>query len=443
MTYREKLQKYKSRELSERENQELAADIEKQEAISEYLTEQLEEEMGLACEEAGDYKEEDQKRKELSQEKEFETYVKKSIRRSFRKMALAVCGILLAVVLFIQFGLSPLISKFYYDPSKVIRVSYDGGESEVLSNQMSRDLAVYSELKLPGKRRDSVNAVPLGYGTYNIVLNQTVVYGGMRRYGIGGQIKRGRLELYDPDYLTCPFNNIFANYGLEADSGLSYEEQMEKQKEEGYSTWYYGDLETGRQQIEDLEEHKKYRAYVTLKKTMDFSQMNALIKRMHTGGMTGAAELWQGVCVGNSNTSALPLLGYNYEAMLSREVLTKEEAARYPELSLAVIDKEGNMDWEATDAKREDEAVMKKHFQSMLQYLADRPQFMQMMGEAQMEFRGKEGLEMIQRNYSAYMDYVEKNGLTYYGLVCIADKEGMEKMLEDKDILAVVAMETE
>lgn len=443
MTYREKIQRYKRQELSEEELREMAADIEKHEAISEYLTEQLEAEMeyegaGAYCGMTGENRE----LPEVSQEKDFEAYVKKSIRRSFRKMALAVCAVLLVVVLFIQFGLSPLISKFYYDPSKTIEISYDGGYSSVLSNQMSRDLAVYSDVKLPGKKRDSVMAVPLGYGSYNITLNQSVVYAGTRRYGIGGQIKRGRLELYDVDYLTEPSLNLFANYGLDEDTELTYEEQLKKQQEEGYFTWYYGDLESGRQKIEELNENETYRAYVTLKKRLDFSRMNALIKRMQTGGMTENAEIWQGVCVSEDNYGMNSLMGYNREAATNR-VLTEEEAELYPGLSLLVTNADGRVDWDASEAKLEDASVMKKHFQSQLQYLVDHPQFLQMIEEARMEFSGKEGLDLIIRNYQAAIDYVEKNGLTYYGLVCLADKEGMEKMLEDEDILAVVALECE
>ena len=57
------------------------------------------------------------------------------------------------------------------------------------------------------------------------------------------------------------------------------------------------------------------------------------------------------------------------------------------------------------------------------------------------ELRGKEGLKLASLLYTNAIDYVEKNGLTYYGIVCLADKEGMLEMLEDEDILSVVAQE--
>lgn len=408
MTYREMLEKYKRNELTEGERLQIEADVEKQDAISEYLTERLENEFFFDAEEqertwkeAGDSG--CKRKKSAAGEKEFEAYVRKSIRRSFTKMGLIVCGIILVVVLFVQLGLSPLISHFYYDPGKQIEVSYDGGYSSCIENQMSRDLAVFSEVTLPGKMRNSVQVIPMGYGKYGITLNKTVTYAGTRQYGIGGQIIRGQLMLYDADYLKQPSVNLFACYGLEENSDMTYEEQLEAQKEKGEYTWYYLDLDSGREALENLEDHKIYQAYVTLEQRLDFEETNALIKRMDEKELISGGEIWQGVCVSEDNILQ-KMLGYFY----------KEPS---------------------------DEETMQTHFTSMLQYIADHQQFLQMMGEASGEFMGKEGLKLASLLYTNAIDYVEKNGLTYYGIVCLADKEGMLKMLEDKDILSVVAQE--
>lgn len=443
MSYRELIEKYKNHQLEEEEKLQVEADIERQDAISEYLTEKLEEELGADRESfAEDGESKNGKAKDTAQEKEFEAYVRKTIRRFFRKMGLAILAILLGVVLFIQFGLSPFVSQLYYNPGKEIEVTYDGGYSSTITNQMSRDLSIYSEVSLPGKKRDSVRVIPLGYGKYAITLNKTITYAGTRRYGIGGQITRGQMEIYDPDYLSQPFPNVFACYGLKEEEGLSYRKQMEKQKEKGEFTWYYSDLDFGREEVESLEDGKLYQAYVTLNKRMDFSEMNDLVKRMYTKGMTSSGEIWLGVCVSGENYYQR-LVGYNYGLNSNDLVLTEEEKEKYPELSLAVIGEDGWMDWDATDKKQEDEKVMETHFVSMLRYIADHEDFLGMIGEASGEFAGKEGLAYSRMFYNSAIQYVEENGLTYYGAVCLADREGMLKMLEDEDILSVVALECE
>ena len=203
--------------------------------------------------------------------------------------------------------------------------------------------------------------------------NKTVTYAGTRQYGIGGQIIRGQLMLYDADYLKQPSVNLFACYGLEENSDMTYEEQLEAQKEKGEYTWYYLDLDSGREALENLEDHKIYQAYVTLEQRLDFEEMNALIKRMDEKELISGGEIWQGVCVSEDNILQ-KILGYFYK-------------------------------------------------------------------EPSGEFMGKEGLKLASLLYTNAIDYVEKNGLTYYGIVCLADKEGMLEMLEDEDILSVVAQE--
>lgn len=445
MTYRELIKKYKNQELGEKEKSQVEADIERQDAISEYLTEKLEEELGSDMEafaESGEEKNGARETKDTAQEKEFEAYVRKTIRRSFYKMGIAILAVLLAVVLFIQFGLSPLVSRFYYDPGKEIKIADEDGVRYTITNQMSRDLSIYSEVTLPGKKRDSVRAIPLGYGKYDITLNKTITYAGTRRYGIGGQITRGRLELYDPDYLSQPSPNLFACYGLEEQSDLSYKEQMEKQKEAGEFTWYYSDLDSGREEVESLKDGTLYQAYVTLNRRLDFSEMNRLVKRMYTEGMTSSGEMWQGVCV-DENNYMQKLAGYEYHFYSYGLGLTEEEKEKYPELSLEVTGEDGWVDWEATDKKQEDEEIMETHFKSMLQYLADHKEFLKMAGEASGEFVGKEGAKLSGMFYNSAIQYIEENGLTYYGLVCLADREGMLKMLDDEDILSVMALECE
>ena len=164
MKYRKLLEQYQKNLLDEGKKKQIEEDIEKHEAISEYLYTKEEEipELQELLEET-----------EASQEKGSESFaelVNRSIRRAFLKMGTAVLVSVLAVVLLVQFVLPRAISFFYYDPGKDI----GGG-----ANQMSLDMAVYSELFLPGKRRTNVTASAKGYGKYDVDIAQNVSYTGM------------------------------------------------------------------------------------------------------------------------------------------------------------------------------------------------------------------------------------------------------------------------
>ena len=136
MSYREKLEKYKKNQLPEEEKKKVEDEIEKAEAINEYLADKLEEELIEDDEAFQDGNEENtfhEEKDSRMEEKEaqFEEYVKKSIHRIFRKISVGTGAVLLVALLFVQFGLSPLLSLFYYNPAKQIKVKMESdGDSE-------------------------------------------------------------------------------------------------------------------------------------------------------------------------------------------------------------------------------------------------------------------------------------------------------------------------
>lgn len=71
--------------------------------------------------------------------------VNRSIRRAFRRMGLTILAAAFVLILFVQFCLPTIVSCFYYNPAKNI------GDKDYAISKMSRDMAVYSEVFLPGK----------------------------------------------------------------------------------------------------------------------------------------------------------------------------------------------------------------------------------------------------------------------------------------------------
>lgn len=151
MSYREKLEKYKKNQLPEEEKKKVEDEIEKAEAINEYLADKLEEELIEDDEAFQDGNEENTFREEKDsrmeeKEAQFEEYVKKSIHRIFRKISVGTGAVLFVALLFVQFGLSPLVSLFYYNPAKQIKVKMesDGDSGELGKFGVSFELILES-----------------------------------------------------------------------------------------------------------------------------------------------------------------------------------------------------------------------------------------------------------------------------------------------------------
>ena len=113
MKFEDMMKRYVSGQLSIDEAAYVKSEIEKYKVISEYL---YDKEMGddsfLQPEAKND---EECKNQE---ENKVVMLINRSIQRSFLKMGCMVLAITLVVVLFCIYGLSPLLSSFYYNPNR-------------------------------------------------------------------------------------------------------------------------------------------------------------------------------------------------------------------------------------------------------------------------------------------------------------------------------------
>ena len=223
MTYRELLQLYKQGKLDMEKKKQVEAEIEKQDAISEFLYEEgdipdfSDLENGEACFNNLDDKNQKaewqdskidgniekrqgnlQSKREDDFNEQFMKEIRHSIRKAFIKMGTIVGAVVLIFVLCAVFILPKAVSKLYYDPNEAAG-AYEG----MTTTRMSLDLSVYSELYLPGNYRDQVNAVSRGYGEYDIVIPQTYTWTG-KFTSVSGRLVRGKLTLYDNNILSRP-----------------------------------------------------------------------------------------------------------------------------------------------------------------------------------------------------------------------------------------------
>ncbi len=403
MTYRKLLELYKAGELSEDEAETISRDIERQEAIGEYLCETAEtfdialpEE--LPAEEAAD----------------FAKLISRSIRRAFVKLGLVVLVLALVMILFIQFALPKIVASFYYNPAEI--VAGKGTDMEI--SRMSRDLAVYSELALPGQFRDTVYVSDLGYGDYEISIPQTASFTNGRFSSVSGKMEKGKLTLYDTNILKAPYGNIFYWYYVQVNAPGSTltDKPLSSLLTEENSYWHN---ESSQAEVSRMSDSFRTMTFITLKKQMKYEDFITWTKQQ---GLD--SEIW---CVPvNLADRFSENLGFRYRPGSSTSVAKDTES--YPNLFLWRTDI-SEPDYDAMQKNMNKESFMKEHYVSMLRYMADQDQFLNTSSEF--------SLSINQHPYDEIADYIEEHGLVIIGFAAAMTKETAQKLLQDDQVYGI------
>lgn len=432
MTYREKLRRYREGTLDEETRRQVEQDVERHEAIGEYLFETSEipelEEILEKEPEQGENKEggEDGRR---PGEDTFVTLVNQSIRRAFLRLGVATLAAAVIVILLLQFGLPRMVSLFYYNPGRTVEIPGDiskesgGSDTAQAENQMTLDMAVYSELFLPCNERGYVDVEDKGYGVYDISIAQTISYNGSFT-SVSGEIVRGDLKLYDPNVLREPTGNCFAWFQGPADTTKSLEEGLPEE----YNMCAAGKREDALQTIEDLDDQELYVGYVTLNRMMDYESFKAYLDEQDV------INPWCAVKTGESEGDMFRANNLGFNCKFSASTPMYWDMAKYPDLlmyseySRLAGGQEGSESdyWDEQDAKMQSEDAMVVHFTSMLRYLADQDAFMNMMGKEQ------EAQELRQA-----ADYVEEKGITVYGFAAVMNRETMLQLFDQDEVYEI------
>ncbi|MDO5424584.1 MAG: anti sigma factor C-terminal domain-containing protein [Eubacteriales bacterium] len=405
MTYRELLKLYKEGKLNGQQEAQVEADIEKQEAISEFL---YAEETVPGLDEILGQSDGHSSEKDIPSnrsEADFVRLVNRSIRRAFLKLGAAVLALALAFTLFVQFALPRIVSAFYYNPGKEIAEH---------TNQISLDLAVYTELAVPGYFGDSVTVDQNGYGDYDIFLHQTTSLNG-NFTNVSGKIRKNKLLLYDMNLLKRPTGNCFAWFQSSSNSTKSLTEQS--QENDGLLHCAAGDPVQAAETLENLDPNAKYICYVSLDSLMTYKEFMEFLD-----GKEGFASIWCAV-----RTSAYPEslfltdnLGFQCDLLTSTSLNWDNET--YPNLLLW----QSEDDPDVLEESMKDEAFMKTHFTSMLRYMAKQTAFLEMMGQNPEEFRNA-------------AEYVEEHGLIVYGFAAHMSRETALALNELDEVYEIYA----
>lgn len=419
MTFRERLEQYKQGGLDEAARRELEEAIDREDAILEYLSEREEIPALDDAGEAGPPRDE-------ALEARFSAELSRRIRRAFTRLGLCVGAVLLALLLLTQFVLPHVVDWFYYDPGQIVAKLREEHEEpqgvayliDAQTNRMSLDMAVYSELFLPGAYRENVEVMDRGYGEYDIVIVQNVGPTGLRLTDVAGHISKGRLMLYDANLFKPPVANAL-EWGINMpDPARSLTEQIRRPEtdENGVTTCYAmgiaGYPEDARAYLETLPDGQLYQGFVSLDRPMDYDSFYALLQREETGSVWCAVQLSErpgyavnwGFCTDYGNGGNLLCWDQNRYPLLKRPPFATGE--------------------DLLTLKTGEQA--RQHLESLLRYWGDQKRFRAMMGD-----NAEDPAELLR--------YLEEHGVWVYGFSLTADKETLLRLQDCPEVYSVAA----
>ena len=421
MTFREVLELYKSGELSPEQTREVEEAIDREDALLEYISErdalpELDAENASPKDDG-----------EARMEQKFQSELRRSIRRAFTRLGVCVGAVLLVILLLAQFVLPQAIDLFYYNPGYIVT-----GLPTDQTNRMTLDMAVYSELFLPGAYRDNVRVVEHGYGEYDVLIVQNISFAGMPAVDVAGHISKGRLLLYDANLFKAPVGNAF-EWGLNfPDPALSLSEQIpakEYDEETGVGTIHAvgmaGYPEEARENLEALEDGKLYGGFVSLDRVMAYDDFYAFVSQFRNQHIWCAVQLAE-------KPSYLANWGFGIDYGGGANLLSWDKYT-YPMLKRSDDDP-----FVITDGE-----TAKAHMQDLLRYLNDAPWFAEMMsrdygasGYTAVTERPAFGLTE-ERDLTPLIEYLDEHGVQVYGFWIMADKETLLQLQDSPRVYSV------
>lgn len=424
MTYRELFDLYRRGELDEKAKLDLEKDIEKYDAIGEYL---FDNEVDFSKNESGAF---DGENNDTNNYQDASIDIKKSIRKAFVKMGVVVGVVVLLIGAFVTFALPKVVDLLYYNPTKSIY------KKELLKkydyqdvNRFEADMKIYGELFLPLTDVHGISLESKGYGSYDFNISKqtrnTSIDGAYS--SVNGKLERNKITFYDPNAFKKPVGNAFEWQGYEFDFNKRLSQQMgkkrkvteydEKKKKEITKKEVIeplsmaGDPENSKENIKELLDGP-HKAYINLDRIMSYKEVCKFVDKYDI------SYWWCCVSMKNIYTHNMGFKG----DLPSYYVHLKLDG--YPYLFGYEADSNGRR------AKGEYRDIAQQHFISMLKYIREQKTFNKTISNQFVD-----DLEWIK--FKDMEEYIKKNGLKICGIVVFEKKDKLLKLFEDKDVYSI------
>lgn len=380
MSFREMLEQVKAGRADPECKAAVKAEIEKHEAIADYLAERFDEQFS------------DQEPPPSPETGRIARRVRFRLLGSACLAVLAVFLIASAAVLFCDLS--------YYNPNKGIEARY-GGDGQFLL-----DMAAFTELHSPGYTASYAEAVHSGPGSYDLRIRQNDLFWG-RELSSFDRLVRGKTVgsggRTANEYWRFPVVNAFGyRQGLIVWVDENGVEHTEADPDA---------LADCREALAALPPSSRAAVYVTFDHDLSLEEFDALLARYGEK----VPDLYFAYAAVAARDGYQPgTLGFEPSgAGLVFENAPEEE---FPCFELALHDDE---------MEENRPAVWEEHFHSLLRYLSGRPGFLEAMANVN---------GISPEYYQEALRYIDQNGIGIYGALVHGGARDILRLLEEEDI---------
>lgn len=386
MTFRELLKGYKDGTLKNEERLLVEHELEKSEAINDYLAEEIEESIGLKDD--GNY--EISNKNNTNYNENIVREINKTVNRRLTAVIGASVACVLVIFLVIQYVISPLVSQYYYNPT-----GKTGGQK--YSQDLSFDLRAIAEVSMPGYAFSSIyNAEALGFGKYNLIYTRKNLFT-KEKETINAEIRKnmriGTFEDFYPDMYTA-----FSEFWNDEEGSEKYQKSLEVKK---------------RLSNTEIEHVKELPATSYISAWARFSEDLTMEELFKVKNEYSKVD-FRWIAVRTNEKQGQQLMGFSTgsnDGFVSGDVVDVE---KYPAFQL--------VDYIRNYEKLP--SVYEMHYKSLLKYLVDHK-------EAGYALVG----DSRAYDYESALAYAEENGISTYGALIYGEAEDLIELYESGIIM--------
>ena len=380
MKFEELMERYKKGVATDEEKQLVEQELEKHEAIQEYLAD-IDLNLGTIWNDNEQYKNES-------------TKIIKSVNSKLWRVVFTSIGIMIALIIGIFFIISPLIDSLYYNPLKVTV-----GDVE---NDIYFDMQAITELNYPGYTLSSLIHVDrLGFGEYNSSYFRTNLFTEEISY-VNSKLERNwNITNHTSWSDDRPFNSISIRI-----PHLTDEKYLQEQKNRVM------------RHVEQLSPVAYTSSWLTFENDLTMEEMHQLELKY-----PDIYIAWVGIRIASQDEMSHDLLGFTTKSI--KLTVDKPDTEKFPAFDYIewLVNPIG-FDREAT---RIEPRGYELHFKDLLKYTIDRKDAINVL----------ENRPNRHEYYKKALDYVEEYGVKSYGVLAYSNAQNLIELVENEPILTL------
>lgn len=390
MTFGELLTKYKNGDLTEDQKLMVEQELEKIKSINEYLTEEIEE-LLIQDREGINELSEDDDTKDISR---LERDIKKAVNRRLAKVIGTSVALVFAIILVIQYILSPIVASQYYNPTKK-----SAGKDNL--QDISYDLRAITEVSMPGYTTDFfVETEDLGFGKYNLTFNRKDLFTN-ESTSINTYIKKGMFfaflfNFFPHDYFA------FSEFWNDQEGSVDYEDAL-------YMKKYMSNTEI--EHVKELPSTSYISGWVRFANDLTMEELCKI-------EMEYKEIDFKWIAIRTEEKQGQQLMGFITDVKDSSSFSVDKE--KYPGFQMIdIMLSSGNGPFEVRMGK-----IYEAHFTSLLKYLVDHDKAVKALVGNNKNY-----------DYKGALKYIEENDITTYGALLYGEADDLLELYESGNII--------